>query len=86
MTMRMALVERWEKDGRWHYTEPYEPTEMDRLRFPTSYPPDDKGPFFKWALESFNTADAAVAALRQSGFVGGFSVEETGDCKHPAKD
>ena len=62
---RQAQAARWDKDGRWHITEPYEPTGQDRKRFPVSYPPNDPGPFFIWSAESFCTESEAISALNK---------------------
>lgn len=57
---------RWQKDGRWHITELYEPTLADRRQFPTSYPASDPGPFYIWAAESYLTeAEARIALAAQ---------------------
>lgn len=59
-------VSRWTKDGAWHYTEQHTPTEEDRKCFPVSYPPGDSGPFFRWAVESFETEAEALAAVKRA--------------------
>jgi hypothetical protein len=67
MTEPKVMVKLWEKDGMWHYLEPYEPTAEDRERYPVSYPAGDDGPFYRWAAESFYTraeAERAVSACR----------------------
>jgi len=56
-------AEFWEKDGRWHITEEYHPTEEDRQRYSASYPEGDDGPFFVWAMESFDSEEDALAAI-----------------------
>jgi hypothetical protein len=63
MTVRQPQVARWEKDGRWHYTERYEPTALDRERFPVSYPAGNPGPFYRWATDSFDTEREAREAM-----------------------
>ncbi len=66
MEDRKPEVALWAKDGMWHYTERYEPTEDDRKRYPVSYPEGDSGPFFKWAAKSFYTELEAIEASEQS--------------------
>ena len=53
----------WPKDGAWHVTEPYQPTESDRKRYPASYPEGDDGPFYRWAERSFHRRQDAIDAL-----------------------
>lgn len=66
MTDRKPTAKRWEKDGKWHITEPYIPTETDRVMFPVSYPPGDDGPFFVWSTESFDTEAEALGYIESS--------------------
>ena len=61
---RRPTIAFWEKDGRWHITKRYEPTESDRKQFPLSYPPGNSGPFYVWSDDSFDTKEAAAAALQ----------------------
>ena len=63
---RGPTVSYWPKDGSWHITEPYEPSDSDRAMFPNSYPADDPGPFFVWAAGSFDTELEARRAIRHS--------------------
>lgn len=60
---RGPKVARWAKDGQWHITEAYVPTESDRAMFSVSYPPGDPGPFFVWSQDSFDTEAEARKAL-----------------------
>jgi len=60
---RKPKVAFWEKDGRWHISEEYHPTEEDRCRYSKSYPQGDNGPFYNWSKESFDTEQEAEAAL-----------------------
>ncbi len=53
----------WRKDGLWHFTTVYEPTDDERKTQPVSYPEDDPGPFYKWHDEGFDTENEAVAAM-----------------------
>lgn len=58
-------VARWaSKDGLWHIARRYEPTADDRVRFPTSYPAGDNGPFFRYTGEEYSTRERAIEALR----------------------
>lgn len=56
----------WEKEGCWHITEKYNPTEEDSRRYSASYPPGDPGPFYRWARESFDTEEEALAAIAKT--------------------
>ena len=54
-----GYVEQWEKDGLWHVAKKYEPTAEDRRLFWHSYPPGDKGPFYKWQPDGYKTKEEA---------------------------
>lgn len=61
-THRKSEVAKWEKDGRWHFTVRYFPSRYDRIRYPTSYPEGDDGPFFVWHPVSYDTREQAENA------------------------
>ena len=63
MAQRKLEVSFWNKDGRWHISERYSPSEQDRKRYPVSYPADDLGPFFRWSEQSFDTEREALDAI-----------------------
>lgn len=60
-------VQCWHKDGAWHVSLPYVPTDADRAQYPQSYPADDEGPFYRWADESFGTEAEANEFLKAAG-------------------
>lgn len=60
---REPQIAYWAKDGRWHITGLYIPTEADRRQYPASYPLGDDGPFYRWSSESFDTKTEAANEL-----------------------
>lgn len=62
--LRKQIAAYWTQDKMWHVTEPYEPTEMDRILYPVAFPANDKGPFFMWSEESFVTESEAIEYIK----------------------
>lgn len=59
-----VLTSWWQKDGYWHHTVPYAPTEEDRRFFPVSYPTGNDGPFRNWDGTGYDTeSEARIAGL-----------------------